>query len=205
MFKFIFFKMILSDRDIKEAIKKGHISIEPMLDPELQIQPSSVDLRLGNEFRLFKYVEMPFIDPLNKAETSSMEITELKSIKDNERFIVHPGDFLLGTTLEYVKVPDDTVARLEGRSSMGRLGLIIHSTAGYIDPGFEGKITLEISNLGKMPVALYAKMRICQIVFEKMTSSAERPYGAGRGSKYQKQKHPEESKISQDKEFKNLK
>ncbi len=196
--------MILSDKDIKEALKKGHISIEPLLDAELQIQPSSVDLRLGNEFRLFKYVEMPFIDPRNKAETSS-EITELRNIKDDERFIVHPGDFLLGTTLEYVKVPDDMVARLEGRSSMGRLGLIIHSTAGYIDPGFEGKITLEISNLGKMPVALYAKMRICQIVFEKMTSPAERPYGINRDSKYQKQEHPEESKISQDKEFKNLK
>ncbi len=193
--------MILSDKDIKEALKKGQISIEPLLDAELQIQPSSVDLRLGNEFRLFKYVEMPFIDPRNKANTS-FEITELRSIKDGERFIVHPGDFLLGTTLEYIKVPADMVARLEGRSSMGRLGLIIHSTAGYIDPGFEGKITLEISNLGKMPVALYAKMRICQIVFEKMTSPAERPYGAGRGSKYQKQEHPEESKISQDKEFK---
>jgi len=196
--------MILSDKDIKEALKKGNISIEPLLDAELQIQPSSVDLRLGNEFRLFKYVEMPFIDPRNKAETSS-EITELRSIKDDERFIVHPGDFLLGTTLEYVKVPDDMVARLEGRSSMGRLGLIIHSTAGYIDPGFEGKITLEISNLGKMPVALYTKMRICQVVFEKMTSPAERPYGINRDSKYQKQEHPEESKISQDKEFKNLK
>ncbi len=156
--------MILSDKDIKEALKKGQISIEPLLDAELQIQPSSVDLRLGNEFRLFKYVEMPFIDPRNKANTS-FEITELRSIKDGERFIVHPGDFLLGTTLEYIKVPADMVARLEGRSSMGRLGLIIHSTAGYIDPGFEGKITLEISNLGKMPVALYAKMRICQIVF----------------------------------------
>jgi len=192
--------MILSDKDIKEAIKKGNISIEPLLDPELQIQPSSVDLRLGNEFRLFKYVEMPFIDPRNKE--ANQEITELRSIKDDGCFIVHPGDFLLGTTLEYVKVPDDMVARMEGRSSMGRLGLIIHSTAGYIDPGFEGKITLEISNLGKIPIALYPKMRVCQIVFEKMTSPAERPYGINRHSKYQKQEHPEESKISQDKEFK---
>lgn len=196
--------MILSDRDIKEALRKGYIGIDPLLDPELQIQPSSVDLRLGNEFRLFKYVEMPFIDPGNKG-TMNAEITELKCIKDDEKFIVHLGDFLLGTTLEYVKVPVDMVARLEGRSSMGRLGLIIHSTAGYIDPGFEGKITLEISNLGKMPVALYPKMRICQIVFEKMTSPSERPYGTNRDSKYQKQKHPEESKISWDKEFKNLK
>lgn len=194
--------MILSDKDIKEALKKGDISIEPLLDPEIQIQPSSVDLRLGNEFRIFKYVEMPYVDPQKK---NNIEITEVKSIKDNERFIVHPGDFLLGTTLEYIKVPNNIVGRLEGRSSMGRLGLIIHSTAGYIDPGFEGKITLEISNLGKMPVALYPKMRICQIVFEKMTSPAERPYGINRDSKYQKQTHPEESKISEDKEFKNLK
>jgi len=193
--------MILSDKDIKEAIKKGRINIEPLLDPDVQIQPSSVDLRLGNEFRLFKYVETPFIDPRN----INFEITELKKIEDTDKFIIHPGDFVLGTTLEYIKVPDDIVARLEGRSSMGRLGLVIHSTAGYIDPGFEGRITLEISNLGKMPIALYPKMRICQIVFETMTSSCERPYGTNRGSKYQHQKHPEESKISEDKEFKNLK
>lgn len=195
--------MILSDRDIKEYLKNGRISIEPILEPDVQIQPSSVDLRLGNTFRIFKHSEKAFIDPLDK--DSGESITELKHVEDKKAFIVQPNDFILGTTYEYVKVPDDLVARLEGRSSMGRLGIIIHSTAGFIDPGFEGRITLEIGNMGKMPIALYSKMRICQIVFEKLTSKAEIPYGKKEGAKYHGQKIPEESKIREDKEFKEIK
>lgn len=191
--------MILSDKDIKKYLKEKKISIEPLLDPEIQIQPSSVDLRLGNEFRIFKYSELPFINPRN--HEVSKEITELKKISDDSYFVLQPKEFVLGTTLEYVKIPNDLVARLEGRSSMGRLGIIIHSTAGYIDPGYEGTITLEISNLGKIPIALYPKMRVCQLVFEKLTSPCERPYGTRMDSKYQGQKTVVESKISEDIEF----
>lgn len=193
--------MILSDRDIKEYLKLKKISITPLLNEEIQIQPSSVDLRLGNEFRIFKYSELPFINP--KDPDSAKNITELKVIPNDSYFIIQPKEFVLGTTYEYIKIPDSIVGRLEGRSSLGRLGLIVHSTAGYIDPGYEGKITLEISNLGKIPIALYPGMRICQIVFEKLSSPAERPYGIKRNSKYQGQKDVTESKISEDVEFKN--
>jgi len=142
---------------------------------------------------------MPFIDPFNK--NSIKQTTELRHVEDKKPFIVQPNDFILGTTYEYIKVPDDLVARLEGRSSMGRLGIVIHSTAGFIDPGFEGKITLEIGNIGKVPIALYPKMRICQIVFEQLTHKAEKPYGKKKGSKYQGQQMPEESKLGEDSEF----
>lgn len=191
---------ILSDKDIKEYLNKKKILIETLED-EQQIQPSSVDMRLGDEFKVFKVIRKPYIDPKDPEDVASY--MESSIVKKGEAFIIHPNEFALATTQEYVKVPDDLVARVEGRSSMGRLGVTMHVTAGYIDPGFEGKITLEISNIGAMPVALYPGQRVCQIVFETMTSPSEKPYGhPERNSKYMGQKRPESSKIKQDYELK---
>ena len=193
---------ILSDKHIKKFIKEGKIMIDPLIDPERQIQPSSVDLRIGNEFKGFKIVKTPVIDLKDPEDIDSY--MESIHVEDKEAFIIHPNEFTLATTLETVKVPDNLVARVEGRSSMGRLGITMHVTAGFIDPGFEGKITLEISNIGKMPVALYPGQRACQIVFETMTSRAEKPYGhPDRDSKYMGQTKPEGSRIKQDYELKN--
>ncbi len=190
---------ILSDRDIKKYLEEGKIAIEPLED-EKQIQPSSVDMRLGDEFKVFKVVRKPYIDPKDPEDLASyMEST---TVPEGEAFIIHPNEFALATTYEYVKLPDDIVARVEGRSSMGRLGVTMHVTAGFIDPGFEGRITLEISNIGAMPVALYPGQRVCQIVFETMTSPSEIPYGhPDRNSKYMGQKRPESSRIKFDYEL----
>jgi dCTP deaminase len=191
---------ILSDKDIKEHIKSGKIVIDPIKEPERQIQPSSVDLRIGNEFKGFKIIRKPCIDPMDESDIESY--MESFYIEEGEPFIIHPGEFALATTYETVELPDNLVARVEGRSSMGRLGITMHVTAGYIDPGFRGKITLEISNIGKMPVALYTGQRVCQIVFETMTSSSERPYGhPERDSKYMNQERPVTSKIKHDYEL----
>jgi dCTP deaminase len=193
---------ILSDRDIKKCLETGQILIEPLENPERQIQPSSVDLRIGNEFKGFRIIRKPCIDPMDKTDMDSY--MESFYIDDGEPFIIHPGEFALATTYETVKLPDNLVARVEGRSSMGRLGITMHVTAGYIDPGFHGRITLEISNIGKMPVALYTGQRVCQIVFETMTSPSEKPYGhPDRDSKYMGQKRPETSKIKHDYEIVN--
>ncbi|WP_409200708.1 dCTP deaminase [Methanobrevibacter sp. DSM 116169] len=191
---------ILSDKDIKEYLDAEKIVIEPLKD-EQQIQPSSVDLRLGEEFKIFKVIRKPYIDPLDEEDVA--EYMESCHVDDGKAFIIHPNEFALATTDEYIKVPDDLVARVEGRSSMGRLGVTMHVTAGYIDPGFEGKITLEISNIGAMPVALYPGQRVCQVVFETMTTPSERPYGhPERNSKYMGQKRPESSRIKQDYDLK---
>ncbi len=191
---------ILSDKTIKEYLKEGILSIEPLED-EKQIQPSSVDMRLGDEFKVFKVIRKPYIDPKDEDDIASyMEST---TVKKGDAFIIHPNEFALATTAEYVKVPDDLVARVEGRSSMGRLGVTMHVTAGFIDPGFEGNITLEISNIGAMPVALYPGQRVCQIVFETMTTASEKPYGhPERNSKYMGQTRPESSRIKSDYELK---
>lgn len=187
---------ILSDKDIIRYMDEGRISIDPIED-EKQIQPSSVDLRIGNEFKGFKIITKPYIDPYDDKDLESYMSSF--TIDEGKPFIIHPGEFTLATTYEYVKIPDDIVARVEGRSSMGRLGVTMHVTAGYIDPGFEGKITLEISNIGKMPVALYPKQRVCQIVFETMTSPSAKPYGhEDRDSKYMGQTGPQVSKIKED-------
>jgi dCTP deaminase len=191
---------ILSDKDIKEHLKSGKIVIKPLNEPERQIQPSSVDLRIGNEFKGFKIIRKPCIDPMDKSDIEGY--MESFYIEEGEPFIIHPGEFALATTYETVELPDNLVARVEGRSSMGRLGITMHVTAGYIDPGFCGKITLEISNIGKMPVALYTGQRVCQIVFETMTSASERPYGHPElDSKYMNQNRPETSKIKHDYEL----
>jgi len=190
---------ILSDKTIKEYLKEGKIGFEPLTD-EKQIQPSSIDMRLGDEFKVFKVIRKPYIDPDDEEDlTSYMEST---IVPEGEAFIIHPNEFALATTLEYVKLPDDIVARVEGRSSMGRLGVTMHVTAGFIDPGFEGRITLEISNIGSMPVALYPGQRVCQIVFETMTTPSELPYGhPDRNSKYMGQTRPESSRIKLDYEL----
>ena len=192
--------MILSDRDLAERLARGDIKIVPAPDPETQLQPASIDLRLGYEFRTFNYTQQALIDPADPA--SFERLTSLVELKEGERFLVHPGEFALATTLERVEVPDDLVARLEGRSSIGRLGIVIHSTAGYIDPGFKGAITLEISNLGRIAVALYPQMRICQISFEAMSSPVSQGYGHKHAAKYQGQDTATVSRLFEDNEFK---
>ena len=185
--------MILSDRDLEARLAAGDLRIEPILDPERQIQPASIDLRLAKEFVVYQLPHVPCIDP---RDAESVErYTERVEVAEGEAFILHPGEFVLGSTLEHVTVPDDLVARVEGRSSIGRLAIVVHATAGFIDPGFSGRITLELSNLGRVGVKLYPGMRISQVVFHTMTSPSVRPYGPARGSKYQGQTGPVTSRI----------
>lgn len=187
--------MILSDRDIKKYLESGDLVLEPLENPLEQIQPSSVDLRLGNKFLHFRVEGRAFIDPSKDNPSELMEIIE---VNNGEPFFLRPGEFVLGTTIEMVKLPDDLVARVDGRSSLGRLGIIVHATAGYVDPGFCGQITLELSNINRVPIALYPGMRICQISFYKLTSPAELPYYKKKGSKYQNQKGPTASRLNID-------
>jgi len=176
---------VLSDRDIRSELESGRVRIKPY-DPS-DLQPSSVDLHLDRSFRVFRNNRYPYID----VRAPQPDLTEMLKVADDEPFILHPGEFVLGQTLEWVELPDDIVARLEGRSSLGRLGLLIHSTAGYVDPGWKGNLTLELSNVANLPIALYYAMSIGQISFFKMSSAAERPYGSkGLGSKYQGQSEP---------------
>jgi len=192
--------MILSDKDIRAAIAAGQITITSEDGKHGQvIGPSSYDIRLGKHFKVYKHAHLAVLDP-TKPE-SFQDVTETVEIQDGKPFIVQPGEFVLGVTMETVKLPDDIVARVEGRSSLGRLGIIIHSTAGFIDPGFEGSITLEITNINRMPVALYPGMRIGQFAFETMTSAAEVPYNKKGCSKYMGQSLPEESRVALDPEF----
>jgi dCTP deaminase len=188
--------MILSDRDIRARLAAGSLQIEPLADPDLQIQPASVDLRLSDAFVIYKLPHVPCIDP--RDPDSMRRYTERVQIEEGDAFILHPGEFALGSTVEWVKLPDDLVAHVEGRSSIGRLAVVVHATAGLVDPGFEGQITLEFANLGRVAVKLYPGMRISQLVFQTMTSPSERPYGAARGSKYQGQRGPVASRISRD-------
>jgi dCTP deaminase len=182
--------MILSDRDIRTALAEGRIGIDPSDDGD--IQPSSVDLHVDRYFRTFHNHRHAFIDVKSEME----DLTELLEVKPDESFILHPGEFVLGSTSEYVKLPDDLVARLEGKSSLGRLGLLIHSTAGYVDPGFEGHLTLELSNVANLPITIYPDMKIGQISFFQLTSPAENPYGSSKvGSKYQGQRGPTPSRY----------
>ncbi len=182
--------MILSDRSIREQINAGRIVIEP-LDPD-GLQPSSVDLRIDRWFRVFRNHTMGHIDVKQNLE----ELTQLIEADDDNPFMLHPGEFVLGSTLERVEVPDDLVARLEGKSSLGRLGLLIHSTAGFVDAGFAGQLTLELSNVSSLPITLYPGMKIGQISFQEMTTPADRPYGSGElGSKYLNQRGPMPSRY----------
>jgi len=181
--------VILSDRSINEAIASGRLGIDPF-DAKL-VQPSSVDVRLDNKFLVFRNTKRAFIDVKQPAD----DLMEMIEVGSDEPMFLHPHEFVLGSTIERVKMPDDLVGRLEGRSSLGRLGVVIHSTAGYLDPAFEGHVTLEISNLANLPVALYPGMRIGQISFSLMTTPADRPYGAARGSKYSGQQLPTASRL----------
>lgn len=188
--------MILSDRDILARLQQGDLLVEPMGDLDVQVQPASIDLRLGRAFLVFRHPHIPYIDPRG---ASVEDYAERIEIPDGEAFILHPGEFVLGTTHERVVIPPDLVAKVEGRSSLGRLAIVVHATAGFVDPGFDGHITLELSNLGRVPVALHPMMRIAQIALHQMTSPADRPYGhPSRGSKYQGQRGPVPSRITQD-------
>ena len=185
--------MIFSDRTILEAINDGRVSIDPF-DRDL-VQPSSVDVRCDHRFRVFENHRYPLIDP----KALQNDLTKEVVASEDAPFILHPGEFVLGTTLEAIRLGDDVVARLEGKSSLGRLGLLIHSTAGFIDPGFQGQVTLELSNVANLPIAIYPGMKIGQISFYQMTTAAEHPYGsAALGSKYQGQQGPTASLMHRD-------
>ncbi len=189
----LIFSMILSDRDIKKYIREKKLVIKPKPKPE-QIQPAWVDLTLGNEFMVFKRTEVPYIDPKNPKDYA-----EKLRVKNHKPFILHPGEFVLGTVREYIKFPSDLAGAVDGRSSLGRLGILTHITSTFINPGWEGRLVLEINNIGKMPVALYPGMRVCKVVFFKLSSPCETPYYAREDAKYQAQKGVEASKL--EKEF----
>jgi dCTP deaminase len=184
--------VVLSDRTISRLLDEGRIEIDPY-DSSL-LQPSSVDVRVDRYFRVFHNARYPYIDVKKEQE----DLTELAEIEDGRPFILHPGEFVLGSTLERIKLPDDLVGRLEGKSSLGRLGLLIHSTAGYIDPGWDGHVTLELSNVANLPITIYYGMKIGQLSFVQLSEPAENPYGSGvLGSKYQGQQGPTPSRYWQ--------
>jgi dCTP deaminase len=184
--------MVLADRTIRRLVEEGRIVIDPFDDA--LVQPSSVDVRVDRYFRVFRNARYPYIDVKEPME----ELTELVEIGAAEPFILHPGEFVLGSTLERVALPDDLVARLEGKSSLGRLGLLIHSTAGFIDPGWDGHVTLELSNVANLPITIYHGMKIGQLSFVQMSEPAEQPYGAAAiGSKYKGQTGPTPSRYWQ--------
>ena len=184
--------MLLSDRDIRAELDSGRIVLEPY-EPAM-IQPSSIDVRLDKFFRLFDNHRYPFIDPAE----DQPDLTRLVEVDADEPFILHPGEFVLGSTFEAVTLPDDVAARLEGKSSLGRLGLLTHSTAGFIDPGFTGHVTLELSNVATLPIKLWPGMKIGQMCFFRLSSPAEHPYGsAAYGSRYQGQRGPTASRSFQ--------
>jgi dCTP deaminase len=189
--------MVLSDRDIKKALKSGQISITPKPDLKEQLGSCSIDLRLGNVFRIFEYSKNPYIDP-SKRDYSN-EITREVRIKNGEKFVMQPGDFVLAVALEKVKIAPNLMGRLEGRSSLGRLGLVVHSTASIFDPGWDGKPVLELGNLGRMAISLTCGMRICAMTFEQLSSEAEVPYVKKKEAKYVFQDGPDESKIHEEK------
>ncbi|WP_022881998.1 dCTP deaminase [Gryllotalpicola ginsengisoli] len=181
--------MLLSDRDIRAELDGGRIRLDPY-EPAM-IQPSSIDVRLDRFFRLFSNHKYPYIDPAE----NQPDLTHLVEVKGEEPFILHPGEFVLGSTYERVALPDDIAARLEGKSSLGRLGLLTHSTAGFIDPGFGGHVTLELSNVATLPIKLWPGMKIGQLCFFRLTSPAEKPYGsADYSSRYQGQRGPTASR-----------
>jgi dCTP deaminase len=183
--------MVLSDRTIRRFLEEGRIGIDPY-DEEL-LQPSSLDVRVDRLFRVFRNSRYPYIDVKEPME----DLTELVEVSDEDQpFILHPGEFVLGSTLERIRLPDDLVARLEGKSSLGRLGLLIHSTAGFIDPGWDRHVTLELSNVANLPITIYVGMKIGQLSFVQLTEPAENPYGTvAIGSKYQGQAGPTPSRY----------
>ena len=188
--------MILSDHDIKKALAAGKITISPAPELSMVLGSCSIDLRLGNRFRIFDHSKFPFIDPNNPRLATDM-MREIAVDKD-QPFILQPGDFVLATTMESFTLPDTLLARLEGRSSLGRLGIVVHSTASIFEPGWQGVVVMELGNLGRMPVALYPGMRVCALTFEELSSPADVPYNKKKSAKYANQKSPEASKIAQE-------
>lgn len=188
--------MILSDRDIKKAIAEGRIKITPAPDFETQLGSCSIDLHLDNRFRSFKHSSYPFIDLKGPVEMD--KIMAERVVPEGEAFIMQPGDFTLVTTVEDLEIADDLLGRIEGRSSLGRLGIIVHGTASIFDPGWRGKPTMELGNLGLMPVALYPGMRICAFTFEEVSSPVEVPYYKKKNNKYAGQQSPLASKLSEE-------
>lgn len=181
--------MVLSDRSITEALATGRLVIEPIAEDA--VQPASIDIRLGGEFRVFRNHREAYIDVRQPVEA----LTETVTIEPDEPFVLHPGEFVLGTTLERVTLADDLVARVEGKSSLGRLGLLVHATAGYVDPGWDGQLTMELSNVATLPIRLYYAMKIGQLSFLELTTKADRPYGhPGLRSRYQGQSGPTASR-----------
>jgi len=184
--------VVLSDRTIRRKLDEGRIEIDPY--DESLLQPSSVDVRVDRYFRVFHNARYPFIDVKQAQE----DLTELVEVDGDQPFILHPGEFVLGSTLDRIRLPDDLVARLEGKSSLGRLGLLIHSTAGFIDPGWDGHVTLELSNVANLPITIYHGMKIGQVSFVQLSEPASTPYGgSGLGSKYQGQRGPTPSRYWQ--------
>ncbi len=185
--------MVLSDRTIKQMLEEGRIVVDPL--GENCIQPASIDVHLDRQLLVFRNSRRPYID----VREDMNDLTEMVTIDDDRPFMLHPGEFVLGSTLEHIELPDDLVARLEGKSSLGRVGLLIHSTAGYVDPGWKGHLTLELSNVANLPITLYRGMKIGQISYARLSSAADRPYGTpGLGSKYQGQLQPTASKVYED-------
>lgn len=189
--------MVLSDRDIKRYMELGKIRITPPIDLDLQLGPCSVDLRLGHQFKVFEYSRYSHVDIRTPA---SGDIMREVTVGEGEAFVIQPGELVLATTHEVLELADDVLARLEGRSSLARLGIIVHGTAGVFEPGWSGKAVLELGNLGRMAVALYPMMRICSFTFEPLSSPAERPYGKRKGSKYAGQAGAEASRLWSDPE-----
>ncbi|MDT0212270.1 dCTP deaminase [Rothia sp. ARF10] len=181
--------MLLSDRDIRTEIDNGRVVLDPW-DPEM-IQPSSIDVRLDRYFRLFDNHKYPYIDP----SEDQPDLTRLVEVDPDEPFVLHPGEFVLGSIFETVTLPDDVAARVEGKSSLGRLGLLTHATAGFVDPGFSGHVTLELSNVATLPIKLWPGMKVGQLCFFRLSSSVENPYGSSKyGSHYQGQRGPTASR-----------
>ena len=184
--------MLLSDRDIRKELAEGRVVLDPLDDA--MVQPSSIDVRLDRFFRLFDNHKYAVIDPAQ----DQPDLTRLVEVDGDDAFVLHPGEFVLGSTFETVTLPDDVAARLEGKSSLGRLGLLTHSTAGFIDPGFSGHVTLELSNVATLPIKLWPGMKIGQLCFFRLSSPAEHPYGSDRyGSRYQGQRGPTASRSAQ--------
>ena len=188
--------MILSDKHIRKFLEEGRIKVIPNPNLEEQLGPCTIDFHLGNIFKIFDHSKYPFIDPRSK--NLSEEIMKEIRISDDKPFIMRPGEFVLATTVEHLEIADDLVGRLEGRSSLGRLGIIVHSTAARFDPGWVGKPVMELGNIGVMPVALYPGMRICCFTFEELSSIAETPYRMKKDAKYSGQDSPYASKLAEE-------
>ncbi|RLI97997.1 MAG: dCTP deaminase [Candidatus Aenigmatarchaeota archaeon] len=184
--------MILSDREIKKYLETGSLVVKPIDDPDVQIQSAGIDLRLGSEFRIFKTAAIPYIDTRKEQE---VDYTEKVSLDDGRPFIIHPGEFVLAPIKEYIRIPSDLAASVDGKSSLGRIGISIHATSASINPGWEGYFVLEITNVGRMPVALYPGMRIAKLVLHKLSSECERPYDKRPDTKYNKENSTSDSRI----------